>query len=357
MHVRDASERGLEADDAAARGWEANRSRPVGAERQRCLARGDGGRARRRTSRPRVRERSHGLRVAPNSGLSVSGLWPNSGVVVLPTRIAPASRKPADGDRVSRPAPGRRRSASPSSSGTPWVNSRSLTENGTPWSGPRSRPPSRAASARRAASRASSAVTVMNAFTLGCRASIRCEHGVHHRNRPRPASVRIRRASVSASVRITASSNGGLLIHDLTAHDRGRHRDLADLVRRLLSRDSAPRITRCTQLARPRSCPFTRSSKAPRAAFAVTVESASLHRDTLRIVQHLAGAGHARRRALHAEERAHRGHRAVGVEHRPDARAEGRADRIQHAHAVGAEEAIAVAIAPVVDVVREEVRE
>ena len=50
---------------------------------------------------PAVRVRSHGLRVTPKSGLSDSGLWPNSGVVVLPTRIAPASRRRRTGTASS----------------------------------------------------------------------------------------------------------------------------------------------------------------------------------------------------------------------------------------------------------------
>ena len=50
---------------------------------------------------PAVRERSHGLRVTPKSGLSVSGLWPNSGVVVLPMRMAPASRSRRTGTASS----------------------------------------------------------------------------------------------------------------------------------------------------------------------------------------------------------------------------------------------------------------
>ncbi len=40
---------------------------------------------------PGVRSRSHGLRVMPNVGLSVWGFRPNSGVLVLPTTIAPAA--------------------------------------------------------------------------------------------------------------------------------------------------------------------------------------------------------------------------------------------------------------------------
>src|SRR5204862_3183656 len=39
---------------------------------------------------PQVRDKSHGLAVRPNNGASVKHLWPNSGDVVLPTRIAPA---------------------------------------------------------------------------------------------------------------------------------------------------------------------------------------------------------------------------------------------------------------------------
>jgi hypothetical protein len=41
---------------------------------------------------PGVSERSSGLRVTPVSGLSPTGLHPNSLVVVLPIRIAPAAR-------------------------------------------------------------------------------------------------------------------------------------------------------------------------------------------------------------------------------------------------------------------------
>src|SRR3954454_24579594 len=41
---------------------------------------------------PALRERSNGLRVAPNTGLKVCEPAPNSGVFVLPTSTAPASR-------------------------------------------------------------------------------------------------------------------------------------------------------------------------------------------------------------------------------------------------------------------------
>src|SRR3954464_6463923 len=41
---------------------------------------------------PTVRERSNGLRVAPNTGLNVFEPAPNSGVFVFPMVIAPAAR-------------------------------------------------------------------------------------------------------------------------------------------------------------------------------------------------------------------------------------------------------------------------
>src|SRR5260370_27572122 len=41
---------------------------------------------------PAVRERSHGLWVAPHSAPSVLGTLPNSGMLVLPMTMAPASR-------------------------------------------------------------------------------------------------------------------------------------------------------------------------------------------------------------------------------------------------------------------------
>src|SRR5918994_1429757 len=51
---------------------------------------------------PGVRDGSHGLRVIPVNGELVSPLHPNSGVVVLPTRTAPASRRRAtDGASTS----------------------------------------------------------------------------------------------------------------------------------------------------------------------------------------------------------------------------------------------------------------
>ena len=47
----------------------------------------------------------HGLRVAPNTGLSVMPLWPYSGVFVLPSTTQPAARSRATSTE-SRPATG-----------------------------------------------------------------------------------------------------------------------------------------------------------------------------------------------------------------------------------------------------------
>src|SRR4029077_15818323 len=42
---------------------------------------------------PGVRCKFHGLRVTPDNGESVNGFQPNSGVVVLPKKVAAAARK------------------------------------------------------------------------------------------------------------------------------------------------------------------------------------------------------------------------------------------------------------------------
>ncbi len=42
---------------------------------------------------PGERSSAHGLRVAPNTGFTVSGMKPSSGVLVLPTTTHPAARR------------------------------------------------------------------------------------------------------------------------------------------------------------------------------------------------------------------------------------------------------------------------
>src|SRR4029077_20743166 len=300
---------------------------------------------------PAVRERSHGLRVAPKSGLSVSGLCPNSGVVVLPTRMAPASRSRRTGT-ASSAGTWSAKISEPIVVRTPRVGSRSFTENGTPWSGPSRSPPIPAASARRAAARASSAVTVMNAFTVGWSASIRASTASTTATGETCLS-RMRRGRVAGSASPSRLSNRALLVDYFAADHGGRHRDLADLAGRLLHgiRAEDDEVAQLADL----DAALRRLLEGPARRVDGDGGERFPHRDALGVVQHLAGAGHARGRALHAEERAHRRHRAVGVEHGPDAGAERGAHRIEHAHALGAEEAVAVAVAPVVDVVGEEV--
>src|SRR5690242_8556138 len=114
---------------------------------------------------PQVRDRSHGLAVHPNSGASVKHLWPNSGVVVLPMRIAPAALSLAtQGESAAGTLSASAKE--PKVVRTPAVLTRSLTANGTPCSGPNSSPRMRAFSAAFAAVRASSAQTVMKALIV-----------------------------------------------------------------------------------------------------------------------------------------------------------------------------------------------
>src|SRR5205807_8811368 len=104
-----------------------------------------------------------GLRVTPNTSLKVLAPAPNSGVLVLPSTMAPAAFS--------------RATTSASSSGTwcskillphvvrmPLVGVRSLIDTGTPCSGPRRARRRAAAVARFAASTACCAVTLHYAF-------------------------------------------------------------------------------------------------------------------------------------------------------------------------------------------------
>src|SRR5947207_1834994 len=104
---------------------------------------------------PQVRGKANGLAVRPKKGASVKHLWPNSGVVVLPTRIAPAvfSRATAGESAAGTLSASAKE---PKIARTPLVLTRSLTANGTPCSGPNFSPRMTAASASLAAARASS---------------------------------------------------------------------------------------------------------------------------------------------------------------------------------------------------------
>ena len=116
--------------------------------------------------------RFHGLRVIPVSGLSPSAFHPNSGVLVLPVRMAPASLSRRTYGASTSPTRWAKM-CEPKRAGTPSTRARSLIETGMPWSGP-SRPPFiTASSAARAAASAASAVTVQNALIVGFTCSMR----------------------------------------------------------------------------------------------------------------------------------------------------------------------------------------
>ncbi len=70
---------------------------------------------------PGVRAVFHGLRVMPVSGLSPTPLWPNSVVVVLPSRTAPCSRSRATAGESTSQAWSRSTVREPFSVGQPLV--------------------------------------------------------------------------------------------------------------------------------------------------------------------------------------------------------------------------------------------
>ena len=136
----------------------------------------------------------------PKNGPSVNGLCPNSGVVVLPIRMAPAARARATAT-ASAAGTVSANSAQPCVVATPSVLVRSLTENGMPWSGPSGAPRMTAASAVFASSRARSAQTAMKA-------------------------LRSRRSSMRASAASTAST--GEIVFVRIAAARSRRRKIGD---------------------------------------------------------------------------------------------------------------------------------
>src|SRR5215470_7112946 len=152
-----------------------------------------------------------GLRVTPNTALTVWAPAANSGVLVLASTIAPAAL--------------RRRTTSASSSGTkslnrgepkvvrmPAVRVMSLTASGRPWSAPSSLPRMTAASAARAASRAFSATSVTMALRFGLTRAMtaRCASNT---SSGLTARVRISDASSHADLRVRVSSAIELVGH------------------------------------------------------------------------------------------------------------------------------------------------
>ena len=114
-----------------------------------------------------------GLRVMPVSGLSVTPFQPNSGVVVLPSSTAPASRSRAAAGASSSQGPFGSIVFEPRSVGQPRVRIRSLIETGTPSSRPIGAPFIQRPSDSVALAIAASASTRQKAFSTGFRRSMR----------------------------------------------------------------------------------------------------------------------------------------------------------------------------------------
>ena len=119
---------------------------------------------------PGVFCRFHGLRVMPVSGESPTPLQPNSLVVVLPIRIAPA-RFARSTDGASAAAMLSAMQREPKAKRSPPTAIRSLAENGTPCSRPSGSPRITASSAALAAASACSGIRKKKAFSEPCVAS------------------------------------------------------------------------------------------------------------------------------------------------------------------------------------------
>ena len=151
--------------------------------------------------------------MTPKSALSVTPLCANSGW----SSCRRGSRPPHGAARRRRASAAGTRSAkrtAPRVVRMPAVSSVSFTEKGTPWSRPSGSPRITASSARRAATRASSAVTVAKAFRGGSTLSI-AQDGVDDLDRGE-LLARDRRASRAAghahsSIRLPPSPGGASL--------------------------------------------------------------------------------------------------------------------------------------------------
>ena len=112
---------------------------------------------------PALRAGSCGFRVTPQRGLRVKPEWANSGVVVLPTMMAPAAfrRRTITGSWV----PGASETVhDPRVAGWPAEGVKSFSATGTPQRRPGSAPTSSAASSARAAAIASSRRMTVKGF-------------------------------------------------------------------------------------------------------------------------------------------------------------------------------------------------
>ena len=179
----------LEAEQAAARGGDADRAGAVGAERGGRQARRRPRRPSRRSSRPACAWRSHGLRVAPNASDSVDGQRLELRHVGLAEDHRAGRAQPARRPRRPR-APGRRGRASPCAVTWPATSVSSLIAIGTPLSGgasPRGRASACVGRGERLARRARCGKRV----SCGSRRAIRSRYelGRARARRPRPPRI------------------------------------------------------------------------------------------------------------------------------------------------------------------------
>ena len=121
---------------------------------------------------PGVRDRSHGLRARAWKLDSPDDSMPRSGIVVLASRIAPASRSRAAGG-ASAAAGTSSVAAQPSGTGTPRVATFSFTVSGTPSRAPSGRPSRQRRSEACAASSAPSRSSAQRACRCGSQRSMR----------------------------------------------------------------------------------------------------------------------------------------------------------------------------------------
>ena len=149
---------------------------------------------------PGVRVTSHGLRVSPLSGLSHRPFQPCSGVVVLPSSTAPASRRRATTGESSV-AGASDVVSDPLRVGHPVTSDRSLIDAGTPSSGPSAVPLRHRASLARACSSARSSSTRTNAPSSPSSARIRS-------SAPTAASTGESVPAAYAAARVSTSSIG-----------------------------------------------------------------------------------------------------------------------------------------------------
>jgi hypothetical protein len=169
---RHPAERGLVPENAGEAGRNADRAAPVGADGKRAHAGGQRCRSAARRASRRLGG-IPGIARDAGEGESVTPFQPNSGVVVLPMRIAPASRSRATTGASSVHAWSGSTVLEPRKVGQPLVSKMSLMVVGTPSSGPSGSCLRQRASESRAAASAASASTRQNALSLPSTSSMR----------------------------------------------------------------------------------------------------------------------------------------------------------------------------------------